>query len=66
VFRSVEVLCGVLVFRGIAAAHLAAYQALPQVNPSVSQFMALAAYSLGRFHVFNLIHVLALFHMYFS
>jgi hypothetical protein len=66
VFRSVEVLCRVLVLRGIAAAHLAADQALSQVNPSVSKFVALAAYSFGRFHGFNLIHVRALFHMYSS
>jgi hypothetical protein len=66
VFHSVEVLCRMLVLRGIAAAHLPTYHALPQVNPSVSQFDALAAHSLGRFHVFNLVQVGALSHMYSS
>jgi hypothetical protein len=66
VFHSVEVLCCVLVLRRIAAAHLAAYQALPQVNPSVSQFDALAANSRWRLYMFNLIQVRALFHIYSS
>ncbi len=57
-------LCRVLVLRRIAAAHLAAYHALPQVNPSVSQFDALAAHSRGLFHMLNLIQVRALFHMF--
>jgi hypothetical protein len=64
VLHGVEVLCRVLVLRRIAAAHLAAYHALPQVNPSVSQFDALAALSRGRFHVLDLIQVRALLHMY--
>jgi hypothetical protein len=57
-----EVFRRVLVLRGIAAADVAAYQALPQVNPLVSQFYALAADSSWLFHGFNLIQVRALFH----
>jgi hypothetical protein len=63
VLHGVEVLCRVLVLGRIAAAYMAAYHALSQVNPSVPQFDALAAHPLGRFHVLNLIQVRALFHL---
>jgi hypothetical protein len=57
-----KVLGRVLVFRRIAASHLPAYHALPQVNPFVSQFYAFPAHACGPFHVLNLIQVCALFH----
>ena len=47
-FAAVEVLGGVLVFRAITAAYVAATEAQSQVNPRISRFQAfLAALSAG-------------------
>jgi len=62
--HGVEVLCRMLVLRRIAAAHMAAYHALSQVNPSVPHFDALDTRARGWFHMLNLTQVGALFHMY--
>ena len=47
-FAAVEVLGGVLVFRAVAAAYVAATEAQSQVNPRISRFQAfLTALSAG-------------------
>jgi hypothetical protein len=43
VVRRVEMLCGVLVLRGIAAPHVAALQAKAQVDPGIACFEAFLA-----------------------
>ncbi len=43
VLGGVEMFGGVLVFRGIAAAHFSAFQAEPQVHPGVADFEAFFA-----------------------
>jgi hypothetical protein len=51
---------GVLVFRAIAAAHVAAAQAEPQMDPSVSHFEAFLAAITAGLHFVDLIQVRAL------
>jgi hypothetical protein len=47
-FRLMEVLAGVLVFRGIAATYVAADEAFPQVHPGVAHLETfLAAFAAG-------------------
>jgi hypothetical protein len=55
-----EVLCCVLVFRGVATADVAAGETEPKVNPIIADFQALFTAPRMRFHVMNLIRVLAL------
>jgi hypothetical protein len=50
-----EMLGGVLVFRGIAAAHVAAGQAQAQVYPGVAHLQAFLAAARVRLDVVNLI-----------
>jgi hypothetical protein len=59
VLRGAKMLGGVLVLRGIAAAHVAADLAKPQVHPSVAHFDALLADMNLGFEVANLIGVRA-------
>ena len=59
----VKMLGGMLVFRGIAAAHVAALQAKTQVHPSVSHFQAFLAALRAGSHFSNLIQVLAISHV---
>jgi hypothetical protein len=39
-FRLVEMLCGMFVFRGIAAAHVTAAKTLPQMDPGIAHLQA--------------------------
>src|SRR5579884_2525738 len=62
VFGGVEMLGRVLVFGRIAAAHMTADHAQPQVDPGVADFQALLAPAGMRVHIADLIHVRAAFH----
>ncbi len=56
-FRSLKMLCGVFVFRRVAAADVATAQAQPQMHPTVAHLQAFFA-ALGLwFNGFNLIEV---------
>jgi hypothetical protein len=59
VLAPVEVLRGVLVFRGIAAADVSAFEAHPQMNPRVPGFYAIFANALVGLGKFDLIEVRA-------
>src|SRR5215213_326826 len=59
VLRGVEVLGGVLVGRRVAAAHVAAGAAHPQVHPPASALQALLAAVGVRLHVVDLVRVRA-------
>jgi hypothetical protein len=63
-----EVLCGVFVFRRVAAAHVSARKTKPQVDPGVAEFHTLFAHVnvgspefdlIGMFavHIFVLVYV---------
>ena len=60
--RGVEVLCGVFVFRGIAAADMAALEAQAQMHPVVSDFQAVFTAVDFGFDVANGIEVRAVLH----
>jgi hypothetical protein len=54
---------GVLVLGGIAAAHVTAAQAQPQVHPGIAHLQALFASTTTRFHVLHLIQMFAPCHV---
>jgi hypothetical protein len=62
VVRCVKMFGGVLVFRGIAAAHVSARQAHAQVDPGVAGFQAFLAAARMRLHVVDLAQVSASCH----
>jgi len=65
--RRVEVFCGVLVLRRVAAAYVSTFQAKPQVDPGVAQLHALRANVNAGMGDFNRIEVGAGFrHFVFS
>lgn len=55
-----KVLGGMLVFGGVAAAHMAANQAKAEMHPSVAHFCAFAAFMGVRVFYFDLIQVSAI------
>jgi hypothetical protein len=58
--RGMEMLRRMLVLGGIAATHVAADSAQPQVDPGIAHFQALLAALSFRFDVSYLVQVLAL------
>jgi hypothetical protein len=52
----------VFVFRGIAAAHVTARQAQPQMDPRIARFQALFAAAGVGLHVVDLIQMMARLH----
>lgn len=56
-FRGVEMLGGVLVFGGVAAANVAASEAETQVDPGIAHFEALFAAFGFWFYIFDLIEM---------
>ena len=63
-FRPMEVFGGVLVLGRIAATHMAANEAKPEMDPLISGFEALLAAAGVRLHIPNLVQVLTLFHVF--
>ena len=53
----VEMFGRVPVLRRIAAPHVPAFQAYPQVNPPISRFHAVFAYVFGRLAIARRLHV---------
>jgi len=64
VLSAVEVLGGVFVFRRVAATHMAALQAQPQVHPAVTHLQALFAALGVRSDLLDLVEMLAGLHGY--
>jgi hypothetical protein len=58
-FGGVEMLGGMLIFGGIAAAHVAAEEAEAEMYPGIAHFQALFAAFAFWFDLFNLIEVRA-------
>jgi hypothetical protein len=64
VLRRVKMFRGVLVFGRVAAAHVAAGQAHPQVHPGVSDPQAILAAAGTWLDIVNLLHVFASAHFF--
>ena len=56
-FAAVEMLGGVLVFRAVTAAYVAATEAQSQVNPRISRFQAFLTALSARLNLVNFLYV---------